>query len=806
MTPQKFFQKIIELAFYLLFFLTPFIFTTNNYELFEFPKMLFVYAVTVIIVGAWLAKNLISEQLKINKNFLIWPLLFFLGSQIISTILSIDQHTSLWGYYSRFHGGLFSTICYTLLFLIFASSITKRQTRINFIALLSAATFISLYAIAEHFGIDAYYWVQDVQNRVFSTLGQPNWLAAWLVTLLPISWVYFLKTPRSFWPTAIALAQTTTLFAYGLTYIIVQKPLPTTGEAIFLFFLFFGLGLYFAYWAGRQLYQSYPKINNFSLLLIITILTLAILYTKSRSGILALTVSYGFFWLIAFLNSQKPQKLLKKFLCLSSLILFLFLLVGTEWTPSFQQLTTINKQQATPISPSQSTPKYHISKSTDIRKAVWEGGLNVFRHWPVFGSGVETFAYSYYNFRVRSHNGTSEWDFLYNKAHNEYLNFLATTGFVGTAALLSFTIAFFVFCLGEFIKKKTWVLLILALPFLFLLIPSLTEKLIIYPPLLFPLGFALSGALVIVFFLLILNRPKLPRLTLLQIGLLSGFISIIITNFYGFSVVTVGLLFFLYPAFAVTSFNKKSFYSFAVNKKSVSNWEQLNWQHWTGLAIISFVSIYFLINIFNYWRGDKIFNLGSKFTKAGDLTTGLELLTQATALRPHEALYHIELAEAASLTAFAYHSQDASAAAQIITKLKNLADQETKTALLLNSVHLNFYKTATKIYLTLAQIEPGYFTQAINVLEAAARLSPTDPKITLNLGNLYQEIDELEIAQAFFEKTVQLKPNYRQGWMVLGKFYQQQNQLEKAKKSFQYVLDNINSEDQEAKDYLEKLQ
>ena len=109
-------DKIIEYIFYLLFFLLPLIIIPYNYELFEFNKMLFVYATTVLIVGAWLTKIGLQKQINFRKNSLNVPIVIFLISQLISTILSIDIHTSIWGYYSRSHGGLVSSFCYALLF------------------------------------------------------------------------------------------------------------------------------------------------------------------------------------------------------------------------------------------------------------------------------------------------------------------------------------------------------------------------------------------------------------------------------------------------------------------------------------------------------------------------------------------------------------------------------------------------------------------------------------------------------------------------------------------------------------------
>jgi len=798
MRTDEFFQKIIEYSFYLLFFVTPFILTTNNFELFEFPKMLFVYGLTIIITGSFLALSLLKGRLEIKLSFYIFSLAFFLISQIISTLISIDRHTSFWGYYSRFHGGLASTFCYFLLSIIFLSSINKRQVKNSLFILLSAASFISLYAIAEHFGIDAQYWVQDVQNRVYSTLGQPNWLASWLAALIPLSLAFFLKPPRTSWPLALFLAQLTTLTAYGLTFLLTGQILPISAGPLLIFLIFFGIGLYLSFRFSQPLYQIASWTNLFSLLGIISILVLALLFTKSRSGILALVLSYGFFWLLVFLASQNPKRLIKKWLGLTSLLLILFLLVGTEWTPNLGQITKGDwrklKAVQVPVSPNR-PPKYHISKSTDIRKAVWEGGLNVYYHAPLFGSGVETFAYSYYNHRARLHNDTSEWDFLYNKAHNEYLNFLATTGLVGTTALFGFIFSFFLFSLRKLIKKKPLSFVCLTLPFSLLLVPRVLDKLIIYPALLPPLALAAGLGLLISLVAAFLRKPHFPQLTFLQIALLSGFLGMIITNYYGFSVVVVALLFFLYPAFSSVLYEKgKSFYQFGFAKVPT----------WLGLAVILLAVSYLLLATINYWRADKIYTQSKRLIESGSVLNGINQLQQAINLRPREALYHMELAEALSLVAFSYHTQQATEAAQLTNQSLSLAEHQTETALSLNQVHLNLYKTATKVYIILAQIDPRFFAKAVAALEKAAQLSPTDPKITLNLGLLAQQSDNKTTAQAYFEQTVQLKPNYRQGWIALANFWKQEGEIEKAKQAYQYILDKINPEDEEAKYGLEQ--
>jgi len=190
---NKICQQIITFSFFLLFFFIPLIMTPWNYELFEFNKMLLVYSLTTIIISSWLVRMIIKRKIFFQRSFWDIPLLIFLFSQFLSFLFSIDQHTSFWGYYSRFNGGLLSIICFSLLYWAFTSNMDRKNTlRLISFTLISSA-LVAIYGIAEHFGIDAKQWVQDVRARVFSTLGQPNWLAAWLITLVPLTWGFILR-------------------------------------------------------------------------------------------------------------------------------------------------------------------------------------------------------------------------------------------------------------------------------------------------------------------------------------------------------------------------------------------------------------------------------------------------------------------------------------------------------------------------------------------------------------------------------------------------------------------------------------
>ncbi len=672
---------IIEHSFYALFVLVPLILTSITSELFEFNKMMLTYALTVVIITAWFIKMVFKGRVKIKKTPLDVPLLLFLISQILSAIFSIDRHTSLWGYYSRFHQGLFSTLSYLLLFYAFVSFADKKFVKNCLKWSLFSAFLVSLYGILEHFGIDAKYWVQDVKNRVFSTLGQPNWLAAYLVAIIPITWAFTLK---------------------------------------------------------QELRSKKQELNK-KLFIIhcssFIILYLCLLYTKSRSGLLGFIAAYLVFWPLTFLSFRKNLKQIKKpFVILTSCFIILSLLVGTPWTPKISELKT-HKEKSQVISSELPVIYYGGTESGEIRKIVWRGAVNVWKHYPFFGSGVETFAYSYYNFRPREHNDVSEWDFLYNKAHNEYLNFVATTGAFGLGSYL--------LIIGVFIFWG-------------------------------------------------LRNHKSP----LSLALLAGFTSVLVTNFFGFSVVIVGLLFFLLPALSfVLNGNLKSFSTIKLPKKLITYNKFL-------IPIIILISCFMLLILGKFWYADTQFAKGKKLNKKGKYQEALESLQRATALRDSEPVYHDEVADTLSnLSNLAQKAQDATLAGE----LKDLALKESETALRTGSKRLNFLKTRIKIYLNLANQDKKYYLDALNYLEKAQKLAPTDAKLIYNQAIVHYYLGQENTAIELLNRAINLKPNYRDAHATLSILYRLREDYDRAEEHLKIILEKINPQDEEALLFLETI-
>ena len=181
-------DQIIQFLYSLLFFVTPIFLSKDTSELFEFNKMLFIYVVTVLIAFFWLFKMVVHKKIILKKTSLDIPIIFFFLSQLISTIFSLERHTSIFGYYGRFNGGLISTLSYMILYYAFVSNSLNVEKILKVI--LTSSLFVILWAIPGKLGhdltclvfngqFDNSCWDNSVMAfrpdlRTFSTFGQPN--------------------------------------------------------------------------------------------------------------------------------------------------------------------------------------------------------------------------------------------------------------------------------------------------------------------------------------------------------------------------------------------------------------------------------------------------------------------------------------------------------------------------------------------------------------------------------------------------------------------------------------------------------
>jgi putative inorganic carbon (hco3(-)) transporter len=703
----SFARKSIIILFHTLLFTVPLAFTWVNEELFEFPKMLLVYAFTIAIVALWLIRMIAEKRWLITKTALDIPLALFVASQVLSTVFSIHPRTSLLGYYTRFHGGLLSTISYVLLYYAFVSNVSRKQIKSFLMTLVVSSLIVSAYAIPEHFGhspsctlisgaFDVSCWVQDVKSRVFGTFGQPNWLAAYTITLLPLTLIL----------ASVSKGLRKVLFA-------------TTTVCLLL----------------------------------------ALLFTRSRSGFAGFGISTVVLMVgYSLLLFQKHGLILKKWFdgqsktmvgLLVSLMATVFFF-GSPFTKPLSGYISQTDTQETLVTPTSTGPAVNRleeggTDSGEIRKIVWDGAIKIWQRYPLFGSGVETFAYSYYQDRPMAHNTVSEWDFLYNKAHNEFLNFLATTGLIG---------------LGAYVLLLTWFSLV-ALRFLL----KKTN-----------------------------TSPKNETDKRIVLALLSGIAALTVSNFFGFSTVMVTVLLFLYFGIFIV-IKDAPVDNFELNRTTSAG-------RYFACAVVLIVAFVLFGRVNNVWVADKKYTLGKSYLQAGYAIQGVQFLQEAVEIAPKEALFRDELSNTYAQLAIAYTEQKQSTQA---AELTTAALTEIAQTLTLNSRHLNFHKSQVRVFITLSQLNPSFLSRAKQAIDVAVELAPTDAKLVYNQGAILLAMNQTTEAIVALEKAVAMKPNYEAARLELAKLYELHNRPADALVQYTYIIEHITPNNELAKQKIEEL-
>jgi len=720
---------LIEYSFYLLFILVPVVFTDNTSELFEFNKMWVTFILTIVICVAWATKMLVKKQIKIQKTPLDIPILLFGLSQIISTAISLDQHISMWGYYSRFNGGLLSTISYILLYYAFVSNFNGERLRVvkNMLwVTLGTAVAVTLWGLPSHFGHDPTCWLFRGQFnvdcwtyqfqptvRMFSSLGQPDWLGAYLNILIPI-------------------------------------------------------GLAFALFKNSEEKESLlnKKFLIFGILSVIFYVSL--MFTLSRASFVAVWVSLAFF-VLALLIKKNPlvsvgsnvSNLLKKnqkFLA----IVGAFVVVSFFAPIPIVQLQKFNipnaiqshvkkpqpvavKSNVPAATPTPATAQPAASgelsgaDSGNIRKIVWEGAVDIWKQYPIFGSGVETFAFAYYKVRPAAHNQTSEWDYLYNKAHNEYLNYLSTTGSFGFLTYMFMILLFFALVFHKELR-----------------IGPVLQKLKIKIP----------------------ENDSHTQYQLIVLGLLASYLSILITDFFGFSVVITNLYLFLIPAFVFIYNNwlleENSVLLPSAKSSSLqstkNSYIHISFGQWVIIVILVLFGGNLIYNLYKFWDADKQYYLGYNYDKIQQFDKAYQYLHAAVAERSDEPTFSDELSiNDAIIAAQLAQQKQTKQASQIAQEGLTISNQLTTDY----PNNLLFWKTRTRIYYALAQVDSRYLQPALLSIQKAAELAPTDAKIMYNLGVLYGQTGDIDKGIQTLQQTVTLKPDYIDAHYALALFYRQ---------------------------------
>ena len=206
----------------------------NAWEAFEFTKLLVLLKLSVPLLVAVLGSLALRDRPYYVPVLL--PVLLFLAVSTVSTVLSGNLVRSTLGTIYR-ADGLLSLACGVLLFYAAAKFLDSwAKVRVFLIAGVTSAVIVSLYGLAQMFGYDPVlqmgvpwgYFQEPVTgylsvmygyaDRVFSTVGYPISLAAYLTLMMGAALALYFKSDarweRWLWLSTMALMAACWLYTY----------------------------------------------------------------------------------------------------------------------------------------------------------------------------------------------------------------------------------------------------------------------------------------------------------------------------------------------------------------------------------------------------------------------------------------------------------------------------------------------------------------------------------------------------------------------------------------------------------------
>jgi len=640
--------------------------SSQTSEMFEFNKMLFIYLIAMIVFAVWCIHYIVRQpQLYLPKIVLI-PLIIFIFTLISSTIQSIDIHTSLFGYYGRWNGGLISITSYTVLLFVFIQVFTKDHVHTLLKISLITSTIVMLWGFFAKFGLDfsCFVFVRQLANtcwtaqfqpsiRMFSTLGQPNWLGAYLAVHFFIALYYFINS--------FPLLKDHESLYDKVKHILSRFHLVKETS-------FFGYHLFYAGYL----------ILNF----------LTVYFTKSRSSLLSIGLMLlvgGIFIITA--RFAKTQRVLLRIISISLLLVSVLIVMN---------IRTFSLYEKPPAN-------LEITDSFEIRKIVWSGAMELGKKYPFLGTGPETFAYSYFFTKPASHNTTSEWDFVYNKAHNEYLNYFATTGYIG---LMSYLLV-------------------------------------------------IGSALSIFSFYSTHYQSSRTFITLLSLG----YGTLLITNFFGFSTSTSQLFFFLIPGMVLVLDQKDQKDSSVQDAlKASPSAKVMSF----GMVVLLLFAIAYL---YRYHAADRLYKQAKDQAYQDNYQNSVLLLTKAIKLK-YEHVYEDQLSSNLAHLSFISSFDTKKDTSLQLIKLSKDANAHTLRNNPQNIQYWKTRAKNHYLYFQVTQ-DLADLENSISSMNHVISLAPTDAQSYYMLGLFYgvlaQETGRDEYhnkAQEKVLKSLELRPNF----------------------------------------------
>ncbi|MEE8638195.1 MAG: tetratricopeptide repeat protein [Candidatus Margulisiibacteriota bacterium] len=419
---SELFNFAMEILILIVIFIMPTIFDRRLGIVFSGTKTTWMRVLGSVILGVWAIKLIITRKHRFIRTPLDWPVCSFLLCTSIASLTSVHVYTSLVGFYGRYEG-LSSWYLFGLFFFVITNYIKSfEQLKRITVTVMSAATLMAIYSIIQRHALDPYMWGGVITwQRVIGTIGQPNFLAAYMLMAFFLILAMFLMEKKwgsgqiNWYEQLIPIGY----FVFGqITFLFMIYTLEAHNFLAwyFGFLVITASALLFTFSYERL----HPRIFNFVLGLSLVLIYICILYTQSRGAYMGFFTGAVLFVLVAgrswvFANWKKI-----------GILGFLIVLISgiTMTRPEFSPFARFAGEITT------AETKLELKGAAGSRGETWKSAFEIIANYPFFGIGPEVLKMLFPRYETDLFRFKEAFHVKQDRCHNETFDVGVTKGLI----------------------------------------------------------------------------------------------------------------------------------------------------------------------------------------------------------------------------------------------------------------------------------------------------------------------------------------------------------------------------------------
>jgi len=700
-------NKVIQFGLPAIVLLLPILINPFGYRFYEIPKVAFLRFTVLLLLTVWLVDrinlsgSITGSVRQLLARPLVLPALLFTLTYVLSTSTSVAPHVSFWGSFFRV-SGTYNFLCYAIFFFLIVVNLrTTRQVEQVITVALLASLPIALYGVLQHSSFDPIFPKYDHSRRVISTIGNPIFLGAYLIMVIPLAFGRLLASLR-------------------------------------------------ALLAGEQLASSRRsqllEVVGYSSLLLLQFMCL--LYTNARGPWAGLLGGASLFAILIALRHRMRWLLLT------------VIVAGVALVALFVALNLPH----TPLEPFTASPYLSRLVFSDelaagtgtswVRLYIWQGVLELIRSSPnvgftpdplrplrpLIGYGPETMGIVFHLVYPYNLAYVESREAMADRAHNELLDLVVTTGVLGLLAFLLLVGSFFYYGISLLWRTRSLNTQISLMALLSAMFAHLIEAQ--FGILLFSaeLSLWLYLALVSVMYTIETATAKDENMEMDPIAVLSA----------------------------------------EANADSASRLRGI-----LSLLVVCVIPFFASLGSVNLLIADTFRARGLRFQAAGRWKESIIAYNRAIQAFPAESkLYaykadtHFQLAQSISDDEVEARVKLLQASADALAQAREISPLEPI-----------YYGDAAKLYTYWAKkVDPGKFKQAVDFYELVLQLCPRDAVYRNELARVYFDTGRNEEAMRQLQLSLEIDPEFYATHYNLGLVYLRIEDKDKAKEHFETGL------------------